>query len=111
MASRLRVIAPMAARDLAVRVDQDSRPDLSNRYEDYGWPATIVFDSKGNELAKRAGYIPPIPMASMLEAAARRLKMVRTWNSLARIATETEEALLQEVVEWHSFRQFTGEPH
>ncbi|HXR05654.1 MAG TPA: hypothetical protein VN836_13195 [Verrucomicrobiae bacterium] len=50
-------------------------------------------------------------MASMLEDAARRLKMVRTWNSLARIATETEEALLQEVVEWHSFRQFAGEPH
>ena len=50
-------------------------------------------------------------MASMLEAAARRLKMVRTWNSLARITTETEEALLQEVVEWYSFRQFAGEPH
>jgi len=25
----------------------DSRPDLSNRYEDYGWPATIVFGSDG----------------------------------------------------------------
>jgi hypothetical protein len=49
-------------------------------------------------------------MASMLEDAAKRLKMVRTWNSLARIATETEEELLQEIVEWHSFRQFTGEP-
>src|ERR1700759_3086353 len=51
---------------IAVRVDQDSRPDLSNRYEDYGWPATIVFDSKGRELAKRSGFIPPGPMASML---------------------------------------------
>src|SRR4051794_10538022 len=30
---------------IAVRVDQDSRPDLSNRYEDYGWPATIFFSS------------------------------------------------------------------
>ena len=50
-------------------------------------------------------------MAAMLEAAGRRLKMARTWNSLARIATETEGALLQEVVEWHSFRQFAGEPH
>lgn len=50
-------------------------------------------------------------MASRLEAAARRLKMARTWSNLARIATETEEVLLQEVVEWHSFRQFAGEPH
>ena len=50
-------------------------------------------------------------IASMLEAAGKRLKMARTWNSLGRIAMETEEALLQEVVEWHSFRRFVGEPH
>jgi len=31
----------------AIHVDQDSRPDLSNRYEDYGWPATIIFDATG----------------------------------------------------------------
>jgi hypothetical protein len=49
-------------------------------------------------------------MVSMLNETARRLKLVRTWNSLARIITETEEALLQEIVEWHSFRQFVGEP-
>src|SRR3954464_7392058 len=53
---------------IAVRVDQDSRPDLSNRYEDYGWPATILFSSVGGEIAKRSGYIPPKPMASMLQA-------------------------------------------
>src|SRR5580692_5117674 len=35
-----KVIALMGARYVAVRVDQDSRPDLANRYEDYGWPAT-----------------------------------------------------------------------
>jgi len=32
---------------IAVHVDQDARPDLSNRYEEYGWPATIMFDEKG----------------------------------------------------------------
>src|SRR5262245_53122549 len=53
---------------VAIRVDQDSRPDLSNRYEDYGWPATIIFDEKGNELVKFAGYIPPARMISLLEA-------------------------------------------
>jgi len=55
-------------RYLAVRVDADSRPDLSNRYEDYGWPATIVFNSDGGEIAKRRGYLPPGQMASMLQA-------------------------------------------
>lgn len=53
---------------ILVRVDQDSRPDLANRYEDYGWPATIVFDGNGQEIVKRRGYIPPRQMASMLEA-------------------------------------------
>jgi hypothetical protein len=37
--------------------------------------------------------------------------LVTTWNSLARVATETEEELLQEVVEWHAFREFAGELH
>ena len=53
---------------LAVRVDADGRPDLSNRYEDYGWPATIVFNFDGGEIVKRRGYLPPLPMASMLQA-------------------------------------------
>ena len=53
---------------IAVRVDQDARPDLSNRYEDYGWPATIVFAEDGSEIVKRRGYLPPKMMASMLQA-------------------------------------------
>ncbi|MGA2536830.1 MAG: DUF255 domain-containing protein, partial [Terracidiphilus sp.] len=28
---------------ILVKVDQDARPDISNRYQDYGWPATVVF--------------------------------------------------------------------
>ena len=58
----------MAAKYLAIKVDQDSRPDISNRYEDYGWPATVVFDGEGKEIVKRQGYLPPKPMLSMLEA-------------------------------------------
>jgi uncharacterized protein YyaL (SSP411 family) len=56
---------------ISVRVDQDSRPDLSNRYEDYGWPATVVFDESGQEIVKRQGYMPPKEMSSMLEAIVR----------------------------------------
>src|SRR3954470_9128314 len=44
------VVALIGERFVAVHVDQDARPDLSNRYEDYGWPATVVFDSAGREL-------------------------------------------------------------
>jgi uncharacterized protein YyaL (SSP411 family) len=55
-------------RYVLVKVDQDSRPDISNRYQDYGWPATIVFAADGSEIVKRQGYIPPRPMSSMLQA-------------------------------------------
>ena len=63
-----KVIALIGKKYIAVRVDQDSRPDLASRYEDYGWPATIIFDTDGRELVKRRGYIPPKPMASLLQA-------------------------------------------
>jgi uncharacterized protein YyaL (SSP411 family) len=63
-----KVIALIRENYIAVRVDQDARPDLSNRYENYGWPATVVFNSDGSEIVKRQGYIPPKPMASMLQA-------------------------------------------
>src|SRR5271155_3545401 len=53
---------------LAVKVDQDSRPDLSNRYEDYGWPATVVFSADGQEIIKRQGYLEPKQFASILQA-------------------------------------------
>jgi uncharacterized protein YyaL (SSP411 family) len=63
-----KVVALMGSRYVPVRVDQDSRPDLSNRYEDYGWPATIVFAPDGSEIARRRGYLNPAEMASMLQA-------------------------------------------
>jgi uncharacterized protein YyaL (SSP411 family) len=62
------VVGLLRTKYLAVRVDADSRPDLANRYEDYGWPATIIFKWDGSELAKRQGYLPPKAMAGMLEA-------------------------------------------
>jgi uncharacterized protein len=62
------VVDLVERRYLAVRVDADARPDLSNLYEDYGWPATIVFNSDGSEIVKRRGYLPPGTMASMLQA-------------------------------------------
>jgi uncharacterized protein YyaL (SSP411 family) len=53
---------------LAVRVDQDADPALSVRYQDYGWPATIVLAADGSEIVKRRGYLSPTAMASMLAA-------------------------------------------
>ncbi|HEY0195003.1 MAG TPA: DUF255 domain-containing protein [Kofleriaceae bacterium] len=55
-------------RFIAVRADQDADPDLSRRYEDWGWPATIVFAPDGSEIVKRRGYLPPAQMAALLAA-------------------------------------------
>lgn len=66
--SRPDVIKVLNQNFICVKVDQDSRPDLSHRYEDYGWPATIIFDADGKELVKRSGYINPEKMLSLLEA-------------------------------------------
>jgi uncharacterized protein YyaL (SSP411 family) len=53
---------------IPVRVDQDADPALSYRYENWGWPATIMLDKDGNEIFKRRGYIPPVLFAKLLVA-------------------------------------------
>jgi len=51
---------------LLVRADQDQHLDLSARYQDYGWPATIIFNAEGKELRKLAGFIEPSEMQAVL---------------------------------------------
>ena len=58
----------LASKYLPVRVDQDANPDLSSRYGDWGWPATIIFNSDGTEIAKLRGYIEPARMQALLRA-------------------------------------------
>lgn len=53
---------------IVIRADQDANPDLSSRYGDWGWPATILFAGDGSELAKIRGYRDPEQMASILNA-------------------------------------------
>jgi len=62
-----KVVALIKSKYIPVRVDQDSRPDISRRYENYGWPATVVFNAEGGEIVKRRGYLAPQVMISMLE--------------------------------------------
>ena len=62
------VVALLNERYLAVRVDQDARPDLASRYEDYGWPATVIYAPDGTEIVKKQGYLEPADMARLLRA-------------------------------------------
>jgi uncharacterized protein len=63
-----KVIALIRSKYIAVGVDADARPDLAQRYENYGWPATVVYDADQKEIVKRQGYLSPAMMASMLQA-------------------------------------------
>jgi hypothetical protein len=61
----------LGERFLTVRVDVDERPDIAERYGDWGWPATIVFSAEGEELGKYRGYLPADELRGILEAAAQ----------------------------------------
>ena len=69
-----RVVDLLSSKYIMVKVDQDSRPDISLRYEDYGWPATIFFDSSGKELAKRSGYFSADDMLKLASRLAKNPK-------------------------------------
>jgi uncharacterized protein len=58
----------IGAHFIGVSVDADSDPDLTGRYGNWGWPATIVLAADGTEIVKRRGYMPPVQMAALLQA-------------------------------------------
>lgn len=99
-----KVIEILKSKYIAVKVDQDANPDLSNRYEEYGWPATIIFGPDGQELAKRRGYIAPDVMISLLEAIiddptpgpSVRGELEVTPSKNAFLTPEQKEALIKE---------------
>ena len=93
-----RVAALIAKHYIPVKVDQDARPDLGKRYEDYGWPATIVFDAEGREIVKLRGFIPPERMISILEAIVKDPSPIRYFDYLRDNPTEIskESALTTE---------------
>ena len=63
-----RVGAWLAANAIAIKVDIDQRPDLANRYGDWGWPATILLTGDGAELGKFRGYLEPERLLGILRA-------------------------------------------
>ncbi len=65
------VLALLRKHYVTVKVDSDAHPELARRYENFGWPATVVYAADGTEIVKRRGYLRPEIMVSMLEAVVR----------------------------------------
>ena len=75
----------IAEKFIAVRVDQDADPALSYRYENWGWPATIMLDKDGNEIFKRRGYIPPDLFGKLLAAVIEDPSALPAYNAGAEV--------------------------
>ncbi len=57
-------------RFIAVKVDVDSNPDFEERYQDWGWPATVLMTPDGKEIGKYKGYLAPEEFVGILSAVA-----------------------------------------
>ena len=91
------VAAVIGRHYIALKVDQDARPNLSRRYDEYGWPATVVFAADGTEIVKRRGYIPPERMVRLLEAIVTDPSPIK-YIDQASIRSYSESPLLAETV-------------
>ena len=51
---------------ITAKVDVDARPDVEERYAEYGWPATVIFSPDAEELGKYRGFIDPSRFVGIL---------------------------------------------
>ena len=56
----------LSERFVTIRVDVDSRPDIEERYGEWGWPATVLFSPDAEEIGKFRGYLPPDELRPIL---------------------------------------------
>ncbi|MBZ5712775.1 DUF255 domain-containing protein [Nannocystis pusilla] len=60
------VAALLAEHFIAIRVDSDARPDVAERYADWGWPATAFLTSDARPVLELRGYQDPREFAALL---------------------------------------------
>lgn len=75
---------------IPVYVDQDNRPDISQRYESWGWPATIIIGPDGTEIVKLRGFYSPKFFIPVLDATVKDPSPVEYGT---RAGPETERTL------------------
>lgn len=60
------VAALLAEHFVAIRVDSDARPDVGERYADWGWPATAILTRDARPVLELRGYQDPREFAALL---------------------------------------------
>ena len=80
-------------RFITIRIDVDARPDLAERYAEWGWPATIIMNADAVELGKLRGYLPKEELLAVIASVSRGeslLKAAATKQPGDRPATAAE---------------------
>jgi len=93
---------------IPMKADHDARPDLAERYRDWGWPATIVFAPDGTEIVKRAGYIDPESMLQLLtavvndpKAEGQQVSLPKRFSDSHKLSATVKKTLVARNVESH----------
>ena len=60
------VIEAIADHYVAIRVDADARPDVAERYQRWGWPATAILTPDAQPILERRGYQAPARFRKLL---------------------------------------------
>ena len=94
----------LAENFLSVRVDYDQRPELGLRFQDYGWPATIIFNANAEALAKRAGYIDKDELSLLLSRLVKKPVAEEAASPILKVATspQLEPSLREELLLKHA---------
>jgi uncharacterized protein YyaL (SSP411 family) len=86
---------------IAVKVDVDSRPDIEERYGEYGWPATVIFSPDAAELGKYRGFIAPEKFTEILnEVVASGIAEKRDAGAKKTKTKAPRTALSEEHLDW-----------
>ena len=78
---------------VAIRVDIDARPDLAERYGEWGWPATILLSPDAEEIGKFRGYLEPEKLRAALEDVTSMTLMAKTKTDAPELRPAPVEAL------------------
>jgi uncharacterized protein YyaL (SSP411 family) len=96
-----RVVGAVCGDYVAIRVNSDERPDVAERYRDWGWPATAILSPDAKPVLERRGYQEPDEFAELLRTTAedfRAGKPVARETPTRRTPTDAEFAKIAEVV-------------
>lgn len=97
-----KVIDWLVAHAITVAVDADMQPDVAERFDPWGWPATGILTGDGQTLWMVRGYMPPRRFLAILEEVHADHVAGKPVEVLERAGTAASdlEAACREAVQW-----------